>query len=121
MIPKKSKELIIPTAEKLGHNSDAVSAVVRYFWKNVHENLTHLRALRIEVPNLGTFAFKHWVLAEKIKKVKATLLKYREGSPIHRDSLFRLALLQEQECRLLIEEERARTIQKNREKSDERQ
>lgn len=120
MIPKKSKQFIIPTAEKLGHTPDAVSAVSRYFWKNVHDNLTHLPALRIEVPNLGTFTFKHWALADKIKKVEATIQKYREGSPIHRDSVSRLALLQGQERRLLVEQERARTIKENREKSEER-
>lgn len=68
MNPKKPKELIKQTAEKLKLDEALVDDVVRFYWKEVRKGLTDLKAPRVLVANFGSFRLKHWMLDEEIKK-----------------------------------------------------
>ncbi len=71
MNPKKAKELIKPTAEKMSTNEDMVNAVVSFYWAEVRKNLSSLKHSRIHITNLGNFTVKHWKIDDKIKSLEA--------------------------------------------------
>ena len=64
MVPKKSKDLILPTALQLNLDPELVGDVIGFYFIEVRKAINGLKAPRVTVPNLGTFATKHWKLQE---------------------------------------------------------
>lgn len=70
MIPKKSKEFIRPTAEKLNINEELVKDVIEFFYKKLRLNLQNLNCHNIYVPKLGTFMAKCWRIDDVIYELE---------------------------------------------------
>lgn len=75
MLPKKPKEFIKPTAEKLSLDEDFVSDVVDFYWKEIRKALSDLKAPRVGVAKFGHFQLKFWMLADQ----KRNYEKYLEN------------------------------------------
>lgn len=59
MNPKKHKEFIKPTAEKLDHSETLVDDVISFYWNAVRKGLSALDSPSIAVSNLGTFKVRY--------------------------------------------------------------
>lgn len=77
MPPKKAKELVKPTAEKLELNEEFVQDVIDFYWKQVRKSLSELRAPRIVVSNFGSFQIKTSKLADEKKKYENQYNSYK--------------------------------------------
>lgn len=64
MLPRKAKEFIKPTAEKLGYNQELVEAVTSFYWQQVRHNLSHPKGLALTVSSFGIFSVKPWKLEQ---------------------------------------------------------
>lgn len=73
MLPKKPKEFIKPTAEKLNVNEDLVSDLVNFYWKEVRKTLSDLKAPRVTVAKFGYFQLKFWMLPDEKKNYEKYL------------------------------------------------
>jgi len=70
--PKKSRDLINEVSKNQNLPQHIVDAVVKFYWKEVWENLTNLSASKVHVENLGDFNIKHWLLDKEILKCENT-------------------------------------------------
>lgn len=77
MPPKKAKELVKPTAEKLDLNVELVQDVIDFYWKEVRKSLSELRAPRVVVSNFGSFRIKTSKIAEQKKKYEEQVSSYK--------------------------------------------
>lgn len=68
MPPKKAKDLVKPTAEKLELNIELVQDVIDFYWKKVRTSLSDLKSPRIVVANFGSFQIKAYKLEDQRKK-----------------------------------------------------
>lgn len=68
MIPRKAKEFLKPTADKLGISEDLVTAVTSLYWQQVRYNLSHPDNVTLSVADFGTFNIKPWKLEQFIVK-----------------------------------------------------
>jgi len=59
MNPKKPKQLIKPTADKLGLTESLVDDVVNFYWSAVRKALSDMEGPSIAVTNLGTFKIRY--------------------------------------------------------------
>jgi nucleoid DNA-binding protein len=66
--PKKAKELVKPTAEKLDLSIEFVKDVIDFYWMEVRKSLSELRAPRVVVANFGSFQIKTSKIADQKKK-----------------------------------------------------
>lgn len=72
MNPKKSKELIKPTAEELKLPETLVKDAVDFYWENIRKSLSELKKSKITVASMGTFSInpkKLVGLKEKYKTI----------------------------------------------------
>lgn len=67
MRPKKAKDFIPKTADKLGLSAKLVEDVVDFYWQEVRKNLSGLKHQRVHLTNLGDFVIKHWKIDGKIE------------------------------------------------------
>lgn len=77
MPPKKAKDLVKPTAEKLELNVELVQDVIDFYWKEVRKSLSELRAPRIVVANFGSFQIKTSKLPNQKKKYEDIFNSYK--------------------------------------------
>lgn len=71
MRPKKAKELLPQVAEELGLPVKMVEDIHNHYWREVWEQLTSPRSIKVHVTNLGDFNTKHWLLDKEIRKLEA--------------------------------------------------
>lgn len=69
MRPRKAKEFIPVTSEKVGVDQSLVEDVILFYWQEVRKNLSSLAHVRIHLTNLGDFTIKHWKLDEKLESL----------------------------------------------------
>jgi len=65
--PRKAKEFIPKTAEKVGLPENLVEDVIDFYWQEVRKNLSGLKHQRVHITNLGDFVIKHWKIDGKIE------------------------------------------------------
>lgn len=71
MIPRKPAEIISQTSKELEIPEATVDKVVGFFWQEVRKTLVEMKAPNVEVPNLGQFKARGYLLgfaAENCKK-----------------------------------------------------
>lgn len=76
MNPKKSKELIKPTAEELGLSEALVKDAVDFYWENIRKSLSELKKSKVTVSGIGTFSInpkKLVGLKEKYKTISGRM------------------------------------------------
>lgn len=69
MRPKKAKQFIPVTSEKVGIDVSVVEDVLSFYWQEVRKNLSSLNHVRVHLTNLGDFTIKHWKLEEKLESL----------------------------------------------------
>ncbi len=72
MNPKKSKELIKPTAEELGLSETVVKDAVDFYYENLRKALSGLNKSKVTIAGIGTFSInpkKLVGLKEKYKTI----------------------------------------------------
>jgi hypothetical protein len=65
--PRKAKEFIPKTADKLGIPEKLVEDIIDFYWQEVRKNLSGLKHQRVHLTNLGDFVIKHWKIDSKIE------------------------------------------------------
>lgn len=78
MNPKKAKDLIKPTAEKMGVSEDLVNDLSSFFWSEVRKAIVDMRGHQIFIPGLGTMKVKPWKLEELITKYQAQIAAHNK-------------------------------------------
>ena len=73
MIPKKASNLYKQVAEELSVNATLVEDLIECFYKDVRENLTHLKHPRLNVEGLGHFAVKPGTVRKAIPRYQKSL------------------------------------------------
>lgn len=73
MLPKKPKDFIKPTVDKLGLDEDFISDAVDFYWKEIRKNLGDLTAPQIKISKLGCFQLKFWGLPVEKKNYEQYL------------------------------------------------
>lgn len=68
MLPKKAREFIKPTAEKVGKSEDFVNDLISFFWEDVRRAIVEMRGHILYIPYLGDIKIKPWKLEELIAK-----------------------------------------------------
>lgn len=68
MQPHKSKEFIIPTAEKLGYSKNLIEDITSFYWQSVRTALSKPENIGVTVSNFGVFNIKPWKLDQFIIK-----------------------------------------------------
>lgn len=66
MIPRKAKEFIKPTAEKLGCSEDLVDTLTNFYWQAVRQALSNPTKVAVAVGDFGVFNVKPWKLQQFI-------------------------------------------------------
>lgn len=75
MIPKKTKELIKPTANSLEVSESLVETVTSFYWSSVRRALSNIESPSIMLHNLGTFRVRYKCIPIIEKKYKQYLEK----------------------------------------------
>lgn len=65
--PRKAKEFIPKTANKLDLPENLVEDIIDFYWQEIRKNLSGLKHQRVHLTNLGDFVIKHWKIDDKIK------------------------------------------------------
>ena len=68
MLPYKSKEFIVPTANKLECSVSLVEDITSFYWQTVRTTLSNPKNVAITVANFGVFKIKPWKLEQFIIK-----------------------------------------------------
>ena len=68
MLPRKAKEFIKPTAEKLGCSEQLVDDVRSFYWQQVRSSLSNPDSIGVMVADFGSFNIKPWKLNQFIVK-----------------------------------------------------
>jgi hypothetical protein len=95
--PKKPKEFIKLTADKLNVDEDLVNDITSFFWKDLRKALVDLKSPNIKVNGMGTFTIKDW----KLKEVQDTYKRYLQRFGNQEDATFqRFAVIRDIQARL---------------------
>lgn len=78
MNPKKAREFIQPTAEKLGVDSNLVNDLASFFWSDVRKAVVDIKGHNIVIPGLGTMRIKPWKLNELIERYQSHVTRHKE-------------------------------------------
>jgi len=68
LLPRKSKEFIKPTAEKLGCSEQLVDDVRSFYWQQVRNSLSNPNSIGVMIADFGSFNIKPWKLNQFIIK-----------------------------------------------------
>jgi len=68
LLPRKAKEFIKPTAEKLGCSEQLVDDVRSFYWQQVRSSLSNPDSIGVMVADFGSFNIKPWKLNQFIVK-----------------------------------------------------
>lgn len=75
MVPKKSRELVRPTAIITGSDKDLVEDFVYFYWSKIREAMVNGKGHNIYVENIGTFIAKPDRIKELIEKYEQSLIR----------------------------------------------
>lgn len=79
MKPKKVKDLIPSLAEQLQLSEKDVKAVLDVYWDKVRKALSSLEYEHINIPDLGMFGLKPWMVDKKLRINEFLINKYTEN------------------------------------------
>lgn len=79
MKPKKVKNLIPNLAEQLQLSDKDVKAVLDVYWDKVRKALSSLEYEYINIPDLGMFGLKPWMVDKKLRINEFLINKYTEN------------------------------------------
>lgn len=69
MNPRPAKELIPKTVLDTGLSEELVTDILDVYWRMVHQELSSLKWVRIQIPGLGTFKVKKNRLYKEVEKI----------------------------------------------------
>lgn len=90
MYPKKPNLIIKQTAEELNISESKVDAVVSFYYKELRKELSLLRELKVNVPNLGYFQIRPSRVNKSIKKMQDQLKDLQDPTFINHYNKLRL-------------------------------
>lgn len=100
MNPKKSSDIIKPTAQSTGVSEQLVSDLTSFYWKDVRKALVNLKFPNISIDSLGTFKAKHWKIPEVEEKYNMYINKLKEHQDKDQMTFQRFSVLKDIELRL---------------------
>lgn len=115
MTPRKSKALLIETAQRLNVDEKDLSLIVSHYYKKLRDTLSSLSQTAIKVDGLGTFRMKHWVIDRFYEKMKDMDISSRTENSQNR---FKEDFKKIEHAKCLCDEEKERREQFKTKKED---
>lgn len=100
MVPRKTVELIKPTAEATNVSIELVQDLLSFYWIEVRKAIIEMRGHNIFVDSLGTFRMKFWKVPEVIEKYERMIAYYEKKQVENKISFQRFAIMKELQIRL---------------------
>ena len=79
MKPKKVKDLIPELSQKLQLSELEIKSVLDLYWDKVRKTLSSLEHEHVNLPGLGTFGLKSWMVEKKLRINDYLINKYTEN------------------------------------------
>lgn len=76
MKPKKVKELIPQLSKELQLSEEEIKSVLDVYWDKVRKSLSSLEHEYVNVPGLGVFGLKPWMVDKKLRINNYLIQKY---------------------------------------------
>lgn len=73
MIPKKPKDLYKELSEEMGISNELIEDLMEFYYKEIKDNMSNLKHLRIHVDGLGQFVIKEAYVRKCIPKFRQKL------------------------------------------------
>lgn len=116
MFPKKAKDHIATTAEKLEYSEELVEAVITFYWENIRKCLTELKGTDINVHKLGVFKIKHWKIDKVEKLYKTYIAAFKRDKKL---TFQRMTIMKENQAQLAKIKDLKKMLKENKLKKEQ--